>query len=73
MGDWPHIRGGFIPNDLIDRITCVSCRTDSPHAPGVKANDHTDRVGWLAVVAALLGVTAHGLFRWHTKRRRKRG
>ncbi len=26
------------------RITCVSCHTEKPHKPGVKANDHTDKV-----------------------------
>jgi octaheme c-type cytochrome (tetrathionate reductase family) len=30
--------------DMIKRITCYSCHTDTPHDPGVKANDHTDKV-----------------------------
>lgn len=31
-------------DDQVSRITCVSCHTEKPHKPGVKANDHTDKV-----------------------------
>lgn len=34
----------LIQDDQITRITCVSCHTDQPHGPGMKANDHTDKV-----------------------------
>ena len=34
----------LIEDDLVHRITCVSCHTEKPHKPGVKANDHTDIV-----------------------------
>ncbi len=31
-------------DDLAPRITCESCHTATPHKPGMKANDHTDKV-----------------------------
>jgi octaheme c-type cytochrome (tetrathionate reductase family) len=34
----------LLEDDLVSRISCVSCHTDKPHKPGVKANDHTDKV-----------------------------
>jgi octaheme c-type cytochrome (tetrathionate reductase family) len=34
----------LLESDIISRITCVSCHTEKPHKPGVKANDHTDKV-----------------------------
>ena len=34
----------LIQSDIIKRITCYSCHTEKPHKPGVKANDHTDKV-----------------------------
>lgn len=34
----------LIQDDLIDRISCVSCHTETPHEPGSKENDHTDIV-----------------------------
>lgn len=34
----------LIEDDLVSRISCVSCHTSKPHEPGVKANDHTDKV-----------------------------
>jgi len=34
----------LLESDIIKRITCVSCHTEKPHKPGVKANDHTDKV-----------------------------
>ena len=37
-------RKSLIDDDLISRITCESCHTHKPHEPGVKANDHTDKV-----------------------------
>ncbi|MEW6263832.1 MAG: tetrathionate reductase family octaheme c-type cytochrome [Thermodesulfobacteriota bacterium] len=37
-------RISLIQDDQISRITCESCHTDRPHKPGVKANDHTDKV-----------------------------
>jgi len=37
-------RRSLVEDDLISRITCVSCHTDKPHKPGVKADDHTDKV-----------------------------
>ena len=37
-------RRTLLDSDLIKRITCYSCHTETPHDPGVKANDHTDKV-----------------------------
>jgi octaheme c-type cytochrome (tetrathionate reductase family) len=37
-------RKSLIQDDLIKRISCESCHTDKPHKPGIKANDHTDKV-----------------------------
>ena len=37
-------RRSLLESDIIKRITCVSCHTEKPHKPGVKANDHTDKV-----------------------------
>jgi octaheme c-type cytochrome (tetrathionate reductase family) len=34
----------LLEDDLVSRISCVSCHTEKPHKPGVKANDHTDKV-----------------------------
>jgi octaheme c-type cytochrome (tetrathionate reductase family) len=34
----------LIDDDQMNRISCVSCHTMTPHKPGVKANDHTDKV-----------------------------
>lgn len=34
----------LIDDDQIKRISCVSCHTEKPHEPGLKANDHTDKV-----------------------------
>jgi octaheme c-type cytochrome (tetrathionate reductase family) len=34
----------LLQSDVIKRITCVSCHSEKPHKPGVKANDHTDKV-----------------------------
>lgn len=31
-------------DDLASRVLCESCHTSKPHKPGVKANDHTDKV-----------------------------
>ena len=62
-----------------NRLACSECHDRDGrlaelagfYMPGRDNHAGLDLVGWLAVVAALLGVTAHGLFRWHTKRRRK--
>ena len=37
-------RRSLLDSDLIKRITCYSCHSEKPHKPGVKANDHTDKV-----------------------------
>jgi len=37
-------RRSLLDSDIIKRITCYSCHTETPHDPGVKANDHTDKV-----------------------------
>lgn len=37
-------RKTLLDSDLIKRIACYSCHTETPHDPGVKANDHTDKV-----------------------------
>lgn len=37
-------RRSLLDFDLIKRITCYSCHTEKPHKPGIKANDHTDKV-----------------------------
>lgn len=37
-------RRTLLDSDLIKRIACYSCHTETPHDPGVKANDHTDKV-----------------------------
>lgn len=37
-------RRSLLDSDLIKRITCYSCHSETPHKPGVKANDHTDKV-----------------------------
>ncbi len=34
----------LLQSDIIKRITCISCHSEKPHKPGVKANDHTDKV-----------------------------
>jgi octaheme c-type cytochrome (tetrathionate reductase family) len=34
----------LLQSDVIKRITCVSCHSETPHKAGVKANDHTDKV-----------------------------
>lgn len=34
----------LLQSDIIKRITCHSCHSETPHKPGVKANDHTDKV-----------------------------
>ena len=34
----------LLEDDLVSRISCVSCHTEKPHKPGFKANDHTDKV-----------------------------
>jgi len=34
----------LLQSDIIKRITCYSCHSETPHKPGVKANDHTDKV-----------------------------
>ncbi|MEW6666234.1 MAG: tetrathionate reductase family octaheme c-type cytochrome [Thermodesulfobacteriota bacterium] len=34
----------LLQSDVIKRITCHSCHSETPHKPGVKANDHTDKV-----------------------------
>lgn len=37
-------RKSVLDSDLIKRISCVSCHTDSPHKTNKKLNDHTDKV-----------------------------
>ena len=37
-------RRSLVDFDQIKRITCESCHSQTPHKPGVKANDHTDKV-----------------------------
>ncbi len=37
-------RRSLLESDIIKRITCYSCHSEKPHKPGVKANDHTDKV-----------------------------
>ncbi|MDJ0804266.1 MAG: tetrathionate reductase family octaheme c-type cytochrome [Desulfobacterales bacterium] len=37
-------RKSLIEDDLTAKITCESCHSATPHEPGSKANDHTDRV-----------------------------
>jgi len=37
-------RISLLRDDQISRITCVSCHSELPHKPGIKANDHTDKV-----------------------------
>ncbi len=37
-------RRSLLQDDQIKRITCYSCHSTTPHPPGMKANDHTDKV-----------------------------
>ena len=37
-------RKSLIEDDLSAKIHCESCHSDTPHQPGSKANDHTDKV-----------------------------
>jgi octaheme c-type cytochrome (tetrathionate reductase family) len=37
-------RKSLVEDDLIAQITCESCHTATPHKPGEKPNDHTDKV-----------------------------
>ncbi len=37
-------RRNLLQDDQIKRITCYACHSEKPHEPGVKANDHTDKV-----------------------------
>jgi octaheme c-type cytochrome (tetrathionate reductase family) len=37
-------RRSLLDYDQIKRITCYACHSETPHKPGVKANDHTDKV-----------------------------
>ena len=37
-------RKSLIEDDLISKITCESCHSNTPHTSGSKANDHTDKV-----------------------------
>jgi octaheme c-type cytochrome (tetrathionate reductase family) len=37
-------RKSLIEDDTIDKITCESCHSATPHKSGSKANDHTDKV-----------------------------
>ena len=37
-------RKSLVEDDTIAKITCESCHTDTPHKPGSKPNDHTDKV-----------------------------
>ncbi len=37
-------RKSVLDSDMVKRISCVSCHTDSPHKKNTKLNDHTDIV-----------------------------
>ena len=37
-------RKSLLDDDLVSRISCVSCHSEAPHEEGHKANDHTDIV-----------------------------
>lgn len=37
-------RKSLIEDDLVKRITCESCHSNTPHKNNTKANDHTDKV-----------------------------
>ena len=37
-------RRSLLNDDQMDRITCYSCHSETPHKEGSKANDHTNRV-----------------------------
>jgi len=37
-------RKSLVEDDLVPKIMCESCHTDTPHEAGHKANDHTDKV-----------------------------
>jgi octaheme c-type cytochrome (tetrathionate reductase family) len=37
-------RRNLLDYDQIKRITCYACHSETPHEPGAKPNDHTDKV-----------------------------